>query len=140
MKGIYEVLQNTWINDKICDSVAYDRELHYGEIPSNKATTYTVDDLYILETKLQTDGISGVWWDGPFFKKPKKLTDYKMYVYQHNDYVRVKWKDFKKLTTTTCYWCIDPAGITLAELGKYLSAEECTNFFVDYVNAKYKEN
>ena len=48
--------------------------------------------------------------------------------------------DFKKLTTTTCYWCIDPAGITLAELGKYLSAEECTNFFVDYVNAKYKEN
>ena len=93
MKGVYEVLHYTWINDKICDTVVHDRELHYSEIPSNKTTTYTVDDLDILE---------------------KKLTDYKMYVYQHNDYVRVKWKDFKKLTTTTCYWCIDPAGIILA--------------------------
>ena len=52
MKGIYEVLHYTWINDKICDTVVHDRELHYGEIPPNKTTTYTVDDLDILEKKL----------------------------------------------------------------------------------------
>lgn len=67
MKGVYEVLHYTWINDKICDTVVHDRELHYGEIPPNKTTTYTVDDLDILEKKLQTDGISGVWWEAPFF-------------------------------------------------------------------------
>ena len=33
MKGIYEVLHYTWINDKVCDTVVHDRELHYGEIP-----------------------------------------------------------------------------------------------------------
>lgn len=63
MKGIYEVLHYTWINDKICDTVVHDREIHYGEIPSNKTTTYTVNDLDVLEKKIQTDGISGVWWE-----------------------------------------------------------------------------